>query len=162
MYVFISCGLASERYDFFECSNEKYNKEYTKQFFDKIAARETELDKAELTELCKNVATMAKADLEKLMKQISEKLLADIAELSKLYIGESDKETMKQDMEAILAYVEKMNELNTDDIELAEQRSEETPKFREDEVREMYSVQEVLANAPKVSNGMFEVPNTLN
>ena len=96
------------------------------------------------------------------MKQISEKLLADIAELSKLYIGESDKKTMKQDMEAILAYVEKMNELNTDDIELAEQRSEETPKFCEDEVREMYSVQEVLANAPKVSNGMFEVPNTLN
>lgn len=96
------------------------------------------------------------------MTQISEKLLADIAGLSKLYIGESDKETMKQDMEAILAYVEKMNELNTDDIELAEQRSEETPKFREDEVREMYSLQEVLANAPKVSNGMFEVPNTLN
>ena len=54
-------------------SDEKYNKEYTKQFFDKIAAREIELDKAELTELCKNVATMAKADLEKLMKQISEK-----------------------------------------------------------------------------------------
>ena len=96
------------------------------------------------------------------MKQISERLLADIAELSKLYIGETDKEAMRRDMEAILAYVEKMNELNTDDVEPAEQKSEEIPRFREDEVWEMYSVKEALGNAPKVRDGMFEVPNTLN
>lgn len=96
------------------------------------------------------------------MKHISEKLLADVAELSKLYIGETDKETMRRDMEAILAYVEKMNELNTDDVEPAEQKSEETPRFREDEVWERYSVKDALGNAPKVSAGMFEVPNTLN
>lgn len=52
-------------------SDEKYSKEYTAKYFEKIAARNTEIDKAELTELTKDIGNMKKPELVKITERIT-------------------------------------------------------------------------------------------
>ncbi len=60
-------------------SDEKYSKDYTAKYFEKIKAREADIDKAELTELTKNVDKLKKNELVKLTADINEKYSKEIS-----------------------------------------------------------------------------------
>ena len=53
-------------------SDEKFKKEYTAEYFEKIKARRIELEKKEIAELCKDIKTSGKEELKKLREKLSD------------------------------------------------------------------------------------------
>ena len=81
--------------------------------------------------------------------------------LAKLELSEEEKEQAKKDMESMLDYVDKLNELDTD---CAEPMSHVFPihnGFREDVVTNGDGSEETLKNAPQEQDGSFVVPKTI-
>ncbi|MEJ1238690.1 Asp-tRNA(Asn)/Glu-tRNA(Gln) amidotransferase subunit GatC [Chryseolinea sp. T2] len=93
--------------------------------------------------------------------KIDRTLLDKIAHLSRLEFDEKDAEKMMKDMTAIVDWVEKLKEVNTDGVEPLTTMSSEINVFREDEVREHLSHERALRNAPKKDADYFRVPKVL-
>ena len=93
--------------------------------------------------------------------KIDRPLLDKIAHLSRLEFDEKDAEKMMKDMTAIVDWVEKLNDVNTDGDEPLTTMSSEINVLREDEVREHLSHERALRNAPKKDADYFRVPKVL-
>ena len=94
--------------------------------------------------------------------KIDRALLDKIAHLSRLDFDEKDAEKMMQDMTAIVDWVEKLKEVNTDDVEPLTTMSFEVNVMREDEVKDQLDHESVLKNAPKKDLDYFHVPKVLD
>ena len=93
--------------------------------------------------------------------KIDRPLLDKIAHLSRLEFDEKDAEKMMSDMTAIVNWVEKLNEVDTEGIEPLTTMSLETNILREDEVKEHLSHERALRNAPGHDKDYFRVPKVL-
>ena len=93
--------------------------------------------------------------------KIDRALLDKIAHLSRLEFDEKDAEKMMKDMTAIVDWVEKLKEVNTDGVEPLTTMSSEINVLREDEVQEHLSHERALLNAPKKDAEYFRVPKVL-
>lgn len=87
--------------------------------------------------------------------------LEKIAHLARLELDEQDAEKMMQDMSAIVTFVEKLNEVNTDGVEPLTTMSHEINSLREDEVMPHLSHEGALQHAPKKDADYFRVPKVL-
>ena len=84
-----------------------------------------------------------------------------VARLARLNITEEQVIRLTDEMNSILTYMEKLNELDTTDIEpMAHALSLETP-FRQDQVRASLAPEISLANAPRRENSFFVVPKVI-
>lgn len=92
---------------------------------------------------------------------IDKNLLSKIAHLARLEFDEKTAEDMMNDMSEILTWVEKLNELDTEDIAPLTTMSHEINAFREDVVHEHLSHERALQNAPKKDSDYFRVPKVL-
>jgi len=93
--------------------------------------------------------------------KIDKDTLNKIAHLSRLDISESDTDKILKDMNNIVAFVEKLNEVNTDGVEPLTTMSHEINALREDEVKPHLSHERALKNAPKKDEDYFRVPKVL-
>jgi aspartyl-tRNA(Asn)/glutamyl-tRNA(Gln) amidotransferase subunit C len=93
--------------------------------------------------------------------KIDRALLDKIAHLSRLEIEDKDADKMMKDMTAIVDWVEKLKEVNTDGIDPLTTMSYEINVLREDEEREHLSHERALRNAPKKDSDYFRVPKVL-
>jgi aspartyl-tRNA(Asn)/glutamyl-tRNA(Gln) amidotransferase subunit C len=93
--------------------------------------------------------------------KIDREQLDKIAHLSRLEFDEKDAEKMMKDMTAIVEWVEKLNEVNTDGVEPLTTMTYEINVFREDEVKEHLDHDRALVNAPKKDDNYFRVPKVL-
>jgi aspartyl-tRNA(Asn)/glutamyl-tRNA(Gln) amidotransferase subunit C len=93
--------------------------------------------------------------------KIDRPLLDKIAHLARLEFEEKDAEKMMQDMTAIVEWVEKLKEVDTEGIEPLTTMSHEINVLREDEVKGHLPHDEVLKNAPKKDSDYFRVPKVL-
>ena len=93
--------------------------------------------------------------------EINNKLIQDIAKLSKLKFDDSAEEKMKADLEKMLAFVDKLNEINTEGVDPLIYMSEEINVLREDKVTEKTSQEDALKNAPEKDSDYFKVPTVL-
>ena len=93
--------------------------------------------------------------------EVNNKLIEDIAKLSKLKFDESSSEKMKDDLEKILAFVDKLNEIDTEGVEPLIYMSDEVNVLRVDEISEETAQDEALKNAPKKDSDYFKVPTVL-
>ena len=93
--------------------------------------------------------------------KITRELLDKIAHLARLELDEKDAEKMMQDMTAIVSWMEKLNEVNTDGVEPLTSMSHEVNALREDEVKNHMDHGEALENAPKKDLDYFRVPKVL-
>ncbi len=84
-----------------------------------------------------------------------------IATLARLSFSESEKEAMTHDLNEILAYVEKLNELNTEHIEPLTNMGDRTNVLREDIPMPSISNQDALKNAPDFQDRFFKVPKVI-
>jgi aspartyl-tRNA(Asn)/glutamyl-tRNA(Gln) amidotransferase subunit C len=84
-----------------------------------------------------------------------------IAKLAKLSVSESEKEKFQKQLDEMLGYVEKLNELNTDGVEPTFYVQHQTEGIREDRAAESLSHSEVLRNAPAHTLGFFQVPKII-
>ncbi|MCA9730537.1 MAG: Asp-tRNA(Asn)/Glu-tRNA(Gln) amidotransferase subunit GatC [Deferribacteres bacterium] len=84
------------------------------------------------------------------------------AKLARLDFNEDDLHNLTNEMGAILEYVEKLNELDLNNIPETAHVLQLTNVFREDEVKTGLSNKEALANAPKAKHGHFSVPKVIS
>jgi aspartyl-tRNA(Asn)/glutamyl-tRNA(Gln) amidotransferase subunit C len=93
--------------------------------------------------------------------KINRELLDKIAHLARLEFEEKDAEKMMKDMSAIVEWVEKLKEVNTDGVEPLTTMSHEVNALRDDEVKEHLSHDRALLHAPKKDDDYFRVPKVL-
>ncbi|MFD1884119.1 Asp-tRNA(Asn)/Glu-tRNA(Gln) amidotransferase subunit GatC [Paenibacillus wenxiniae] len=84
-----------------------------------------------------------------------------VAKLARLDLSEEEKEMFTAQLSAILKYAEKLNELDTDNVEPTTHVLHVSNVMRDDEVKESLPIEKVLRNAPDDENGQFKVPAVL-
>lgn len=93
--------------------------------------------------------------------KIDRELLNKTAHLARLEFDENTAEDMMADMTKIITWVEKLNEVNTDNIAPLTTMSHEVNVLRNDEVKPHLSHERALRNAPKKDSDYFRVPKVL-
>ena len=93
--------------------------------------------------------------------KIDQTLIEKLAKLSQLDFSQEAKSKMEQDLNKILAFVDELNTLNTDDIEPLVYINEEINKLREDKIGEHLTKEKALKNAPDKDSDYFKVPTVL-
>ncbi len=92
---------------------------------------------------------------------ISDETIDYVGILSKLELSEQEKEQAKKDMGRMLDYIDKLNGLDTSQVEPMSHVFPVHNVFREDVVTNEDLREEILANAPEQKEGQFEVPKTV-
>ncbi len=95
-------------------------------------------------------------------QRIDKTQVRKVAKLSRLELTEPEVEEFTGQLSAILDYVEKMNELDTTDIEPLAHCLPISNVLREDCARESLGTEKVLANAPQRDEEFFKVPKILD
>jgi aspartyl-tRNA(Asn)/glutamyl-tRNA(Gln) amidotransferase subunit C len=94
--------------------------------------------------------------------KIDKETVDKIAHLARLeFENESKKEEMIRDMNNMLGFIDKLNELDTTNVEPLIYMSEEVNVLREDEVKPEITQDEALKNAPKHDSDYFKVPKVI-
>jgi len=84
-----------------------------------------------------------------------------IARLARLRFTQDELEGFTEQFNQILAYVEKLNEVDTSGVEPMESLFDSTVPLREDVPGEMLPPAEALRNAPAKTEGFFSVPKVI-
>ena len=96
------------------------------------------------------------------MNKITEDMIDNIAILSKLDLTDNEREKAKEDMDKMLDFIDKMNELDTDGIEPLSHVFPINNVFREDIIVNEDDSEAMLRNAPDKDVGCYRVPKTVN
>ena len=90
--------------------------------------------------------------------KIDKEMVSHLAHLARLEFENESQDEIINDMNRILTFVEKLNELNTDNVEPLIYMNNETNVLREDKVIQDITQEEALKNAPKRDSDYFKVP----
>lgn len=93
--------------------------------------------------------------------KINKKLVDKVARLAKLEFDEAAKEKMVSDMNKMISFIDKLEEIDTESIEPLVYMSEETNVLREDKVGEHSLKENAMKNAPQKDSDYFKVPKVL-
>jgi aspartyl-tRNA(Asn)/glutamyl-tRNA(Gln) amidotransferase subunit C len=94
-------------------------------------------------------------------KRITIEQVRHVARLARLELNAAEEQSLQSDLSAILAYVDKLNQLNTDEVEPTTQVGESGTPIRDDEITNRPAPEEMLANAPARSRNFFKVPKII-
>ena len=95
-------------------------------------------------------------------QKIDAEQVRKVARLARLDLTEAEIDEFTGQLGAILAYVEKMNELDTAAVEPLAHCLPITNVLRPDEVGESLGPDKTLANAPQRDGSFFKVPKILD
>ena len=84
-----------------------------------------------------------------------------VAELARLSFDEKEKQGLAEDVNQILAYVEKLGELDTEKEDIIVNPYYIENRFREDEVVPSINLEDVLKNAPDSLEEYVVVPKII-
>jgi len=93
---------------------------------------------------------------------VTKKDVEYIANLASLKFDETELENFTHQLNDILSYMEKLNELDTENIEPLSHTVENTNVFREDIVKPSIDRELALKNAPDKTDEFFVVPKVIN
>jgi aspartyl-tRNA(Asn)/glutamyl-tRNA(Gln) amidotransferase subunit C len=93
--------------------------------------------------------------------KIDDKMIEKIAGLAYLEFADEEKEKIRQDLEQILTFVEKLNELDTGNVEPLIYLSDNKNVTRKDRSEISISNEEALQNAPERADRFFKVPQVI-
>ncbi|MEO7312449.1 MAG: Asp-tRNA(Asn)/Glu-tRNA(Gln) amidotransferase subunit GatC [Chitinophagaceae bacterium] len=96
------------------------------------------------------------------MVQVTNELIDHLAHLSMLQFDGDEKESIRQDLEKMIGFVEKLQELDTTGVEPLRHMSFEINKLRSDEVKGSVSREEALKNAGNHTDEFFMVPKVIS
>jgi aspartyl-tRNA(Asn)/glutamyl-tRNA(Gln) amidotransferase subunit C len=94
--------------------------------------------------------------------EINKDIINKLADLAKLDFTDDEKVNLEKDMSQIISFFEKMNEVNTDNVEPLIFMSDEENILRSDEPKQVITHQEALLNAPAKDSDYFKVPKFLD
>ena len=89
------------------------------------------------------------------------KTIKHISKLSRISVDEQKAEKLAGDLNSIFKFIEKLNELNTDNVEALTSVAETTLKFRSDEVKNQNIREQIIRNSPENNEDFFVVPKVV-
>ena len=93
--------------------------------------------------------------------KISTKEVEYVAKLARLQLNDQEKEVFTQQLDSILEYMEKLNELDTENVSPTFHVLPLNNVMREDEVKDSQLQKDMLANAPERDDNFFVVPKVI-
>ena len=89
------------------------------------------------------------------------KTIKHISKLSRISVDEKRAEKLADDMNSIFEFIEKLNELKTDDVKPLTSIAETTLKFRSDEIKSKNIRDQIINNSPEDNEDYFVVPKVI-
>jgi len=86
------------------------------------------------------------------------KTIKHISKLSRISVDDEKAKKLEDDLNSIFEFIEKLNELKTEDVEPLTSIAETTLKFRSDEVKSKNIRNQILKNSPENNEDFFVVP----
>lgn len=83
------------------------------------------------------------------------------AQLARLHLSEEEIAKFQTQISQILAYVEKLEQVDVTGVEPTAHANAVFNVFRKDESRDWFTAREALANAPREANQLFVVPKVI-
>lgn len=93
--------------------------------------------------------------------EVTDTMVNKLAHLCRLNFNENEKLSVKQDLQSMIAFVEKLQELDTTGIEPLQHMGNNTNVLRNDEVKGSISRTDALFNAPIKDYQFFKVPTVI-
>ena len=93
--------------------------------------------------------------------QIDDKLVDYLNDLSCLMLSSEEKHQLSGDLKKILSYMERLGELDTDDVPERSHPFDNVNAFCDDEVYASFDRELILKNAPDRNDDMFIAPKTV-
>jgi len=93
--------------------------------------------------------------------KITQKELEHVAHLARLTLSDEELDTMREQLDNILSYIDKLGELDTSEKQATTHVFSVNNAFREDVVTESLSRGQSLANAPQQNGESFQVPKII-
>jgi aspartyl-tRNA(Asn)/glutamyl-tRNA(Gln) amidotransferase subunit C len=92
---------------------------------------------------------------------INASTLDKLAELSKLQFSEEEKVVLQQDLQNMLQFVQKLNEIDTTGIEPLMHITQAQNNFRSDAIENAFAAEDALKPAQHTINHFFTVPKVI-
>jgi aspartyl-tRNA(Asn)/glutamyl-tRNA(Gln) amidotransferase subunit C len=92
---------------------------------------------------------------------IDKQTINKVADLARIAIEDKEVDTLITDMNKIITFMEKLNELDTTGVEPLVYMNHEENVWREDKVKHEITVEEGLKNAAKHNESFFFVPKII-
>jgi aspartyl-tRNA(Asn)/glutamyl-tRNA(Gln) amidotransferase subunit C len=92
------------------------------------------------------------------MAEVSREEVEHVAQLARMALTSQDLERVGTELNRILEHFNRLQELDTEDVAPTSHAIPMTNVFREDQVGESLSVEDVVENAPERSDDFFKVP----
>ena len=89
------------------------------------------------------------------------KTIKHIAKLSRISLDDEKAQKLATDLSSIFEFIEKLNQLNTKDVDPLTSIAETTLKFRKDEVKSKNIREKILKNSPSDNQDFFVVPKVV-
>ena len=93
--------------------------------------------------------------------KISKDQVEYVARLANLELNDEEKEIFTRQLNSILSYMDKLNQLDTANVDSTSHVLPIKNIFRQDNVKPSLPKEEALANAPDQKNGFFRVPRVI-
>ena len=93
--------------------------------------------------------------------KIDLKTIKHISKLSRISVDNEKAKKLEGDLNSIFEFIEKLNELKTEDVEPLTSIAETTLKFRSDEVKSKNIRNQILKNSPENNEDFFVVPKVV-
>lgn len=93
--------------------------------------------------------------------QVNDALIDKLARLSMLGFDATDREEIRSDLQKMIGFVDKLQELDTSGVEPLLHMSANLNVLREDVVKGMLTREEALQNAPLHDEAFFKVPKVI-
>ena len=89
------------------------------------------------------------------------KTVKHISKLARISLEEKKAEKLADDMNSIFEFIEKLNELKTENVEPLTSIAETTLRFREDKITSDNIREKILKNSPEKNDDIFVVPKVV-
>ena len=93
--------------------------------------------------------------------EVNDDLVDQLANLARLTFAPGEKEEIKKDLQKMISFIEKLNELDTTGVEPLLFMTDEVNVLREDEMGGSITREEGLLNAPLKDDKFFKVPKVI-
>ena len=89
------------------------------------------------------------------------KTIKHISKLSRIAVDEQKAEKLTKDLNSIFDFIEKLNELKTDNVQPLTSIAETTLKLRPDEIKSENLREQIIKNSPENNEDYFVVPKVI-
>jgi aspartyl-tRNA(Asn)/glutamyl-tRNA(Gln) amidotransferase subunit C len=93
--------------------------------------------------------------------EVNDQLIDKLASLSRLQFDATEKAAIKNDLQNMIQFIDKLNEVDTTGVEPLLHMSDNVNVLRADEVQGSISRDKALSNAPVHDEQFFKVPKVI-